>query len=49
MMGEGNLNITEPEDSTDEYYSQHIMPLHNMYFKADISFIFLEKRNQDNF
>lgn len=22
-MGEGNLNITEPEDSIDEYYSQH--------------------------
>lgn len=28
-MGEGNLNITEPEDSSKEYYSQHIMPLDN--------------------
>lgn len=28
-MGEGNLNITEPEDSSNEYYSQHIMPLDN--------------------
>lgn len=48
-MGEDNLNITEPEDSINEYYSQHMMPLHNTYFKADISLVFLEKRNQAYF
>lgn len=42
-MGEGNLNITEPEDSINEYCSQHIMPLHNTYFKADISLVFWKK------
>lgn len=49
VMGEGNLNITGPEASFNEYYSQHIVPLHNTYFKADISLVFLEKINQTYF
>lgn len=49
VLGEGNLNITEPEDSMNEYYSQHMMPLHNTYFKADTSPVFLGKGNQAYF